>query len=97
MLARRIFSCALLGLIALSVAAVGQLVAVQPPLRDLDSHCPFTPPTDLATWELRAKDLKLQLEVSQGLWPKPELDPVKPKIYGKIERSTNILLNQFVL
>ena len=56
-------------------------------LRDLDSHCPFTPPTDLGAWEQRAKELRLQLLVSQGLWPKPELDPVKPKIYGKIEKD----------
>ena len=83
MLTRRIFACAVLSMLALS----GYLTAQQPPLRDLDSHCPFTPPTDLGAWELRAKDVKLQLEVSQGLWPKPELDPVKPKIYGKIEKD----------
>jgi dienelactone hydrolase len=87
MLTRRIFPFALLCLTAVSSHLVSQLVADQPPLRDLDSHCPFTPPTDLATWEQRAKDLKLQLEVSQGLWPKPELDSVKPKIYGKIEKD----------
>jgi len=87
MLTRRISHCAFLCLISLSVFYVGQLVADQPPLRDLDSHCPFPPPTDLGSWELRAKDLKLQLEVSQGLWPKPELDSVKPKIYGKIEKD----------
>jgi hypothetical protein len=57
------------------------------PLRDLDSHCPFTPPTDLATWQKRAADVKLQLEVALGLFPQAELDPVKPKIYGKIEKD----------
>jgi dienelactone hydrolase len=83
MLTRRIFACALLSMLAVS----GHVLAQQPPLRDLDSHCPFTPPTDLGVWELRAKELTMQLEVSQGLWPKPELDPVKPKIYGKIEKD----------
>ena len=88
MLTRRsVLACALLCMIAVGVAPLGQVVADQAPLRDLDSHCPFTPPTDLGAWQLRAKDLKLQLEVSQGLWPKPELDQVKPKIYGKIEKD----------
>ena len=62
-------------------------LADQPGLRDLDSHCPFVPPADLGAWEQRAADLKLQLLVSQGLWPKPELDLVKPNIYGKIEKD----------
>lgn len=84
---RKILAYALLYMIAVGVAPIGQIVADQTPLRDLDSHCPFPPPTDLGAWELRAKDLKLQLEVSQGLWPKPELDQVKPKIYGKIEKD----------
>ena len=73
------------GALICSVAAT--LQADQPKLRDLDSHCPFVPPTDLGAWELRAKDLQLQLNVSQGLWPKPELDPVKPSIYGKVEKD----------
>ena len=88
MLTRRtVLACALLCMFAVGVSPLGQVVADQSPLRDLDSHCPFTPPTDLGAWDLRAKDLKLQLEVSQGLWPKPELDQVKPKIYGKIEKD----------
>ena len=88
MLTRRtVLACALLCMFAVGVSPLGQVVADQSPLRDLDSHCPFTPPTDLSAWDLRAKDLKLQLEVSQGLWPKPELDQVKPKIYGKIEKD----------
>lgn len=88
MLTRRtVLACALLCMFAVGVSPLGQVVADQSPLRDLDSHCPFTPPTDLGAWQLRAKDLKLQLEVSQGLWPKPELDQVKPKIYGKIEKD----------
>ncbi|MEZ6075025.1 MAG: hypothetical protein R3C56_04920 [Pirellulaceae bacterium] len=27
-------------------------------LRDLNSHCPFTPPASLEAWQARAKDLK---------------------------------------
>ena len=66
MLTRRtVLACALLCMFAVGVSPLGQVVADQSPLRDLDSHCPFTPPTDLGAWDLRAKDLKLQLEVSQ--------------------------------
>ncbi len=55
--------------------------------RTLDSHSPFVPPTDLANWESRAKDVKLQLQVALGMYPAPELDPVKASIYGKVERD----------
>ncbi len=71
----------------LSTSSAESPLRDQAPLRDLDSHCPFTPPNDLATWHKRAADLKLQLQVSLGLFPLPELDPVKPNIYGKIDRD----------
>lgn len=51
-------------------------------LRDLDTHCPFHPPATLSAWEGRAAELRLQLAVSQGIFPKPILDPVRPEIYG---------------
>jgi len=56
-------------------------------LRDLNSHCPFTPPTTLEAWQSRAADLKLQLQVALGLYPVTELDPVRPNIYGRVERD----------
>jgi dienelactone hydrolase len=87
MLTRPIPASAWLSLFLLAGLPLGQLTADPPKLRDLDSHCPFTPPTDLGAWEQRAKDLRLQLDVSQGLWPKPELDPIKPKIYGRVEKE----------
>lgn len=59
----------------------------QDKLRDLDSHCPFTLPADVEAWQRRAADLRLQLKVSLGLMPQIELNPVKPQIYGKIERD----------
>ncbi|MFO1065474.1 MAG: hypothetical protein U0892_16535, partial [Pirellulales bacterium] len=60
------------------------IAAAYPKLRDLDGHCPFTPPASMAAWEPRAAELKEQLLVTLGLWPMPKLEPVKPKIYGKI-------------
>lgn len=68
--------------LASSTPAVGQT-----PLRDLNSHCPFHPPQSLEAWQARASELRLQLEVSLGLFPKLELDPVRPQIYGAVERD----------
>lgn len=56
-------------------------------LRDLNSHFPFHPPQDLEAWQARAGQLRKQVEVSLGLYPKLELDPVEPAIYGKLERD----------
>ncbi|MCE9631290.1 MAG: acetylxylan esterase [Planctomycetia bacterium] len=55
-----------------------------PPLRNLRSHCPFSPPAARAAWDRRAAELRDQLRVSLGLWPMPMLDPVKPRITGRI-------------
>lgn len=63
------------------------IVHAQTDLRDLNSHCPFVPPESLEEWKSRAEVLRLQLEVSLGLYPKLELDPVTPNIYGKIKRD----------
>lgn len=57
------------------------------PLRDLNSHCPFHPLESLEAWQKRAADLRLQLQVSLGMWPALELDPVDPNIYGRIQRN----------
>lgn len=62
-----------------------QSVPVGPPLRNLDSHCPFQPPASLEAWQQRAEDLRLQLRVAVGLMPYPILDPVEPKIWGRRE------------
>src|SRR5688572_2312957 len=56
-------------------------------LRNLDSHSPFSPPSSLDAWEARAAELKLQLRVSLGMFPTPELDPIDPQIYGRIDRD----------
>ncbi len=50
-----------------------------PALRDLDSHCPFTPPTSLDAWKARSAQVKLQMQVAMGLHPMPKLDPVEPR------------------
>jgi dienelactone hydrolase len=52
-------------------------------LRNLDSHCPFTPPENLDQWKVRAEEVRLQLRVATGMLPQPTLKPVSPKIYNR--------------
>lgn len=75
------------GLLLLLCVRAVTVQADAPPLRDLDTRSPFTPPQSLAAWQERAQDLKLQLQVSLGLFPRPQLDAVAPQIYGRIERD----------
>ncbi|RMF40014.1 MAG: acetylxylan esterase [Planctomycetota bacterium] len=72
---------ALLSLLFLASSARAQ------PLRDLDTHCPFHPPTTLDQWQGRAAQLRLQLRTALGLHPAPQLDAVQPHIYGRIDRG----------
>lgn len=75
------------GLLFLLCVPAAHLQADVPPLRDLNTHCPFQPPESLQAWQDRAQDLKLQLQVSLGLFPRPQLDAVNPQIYGRIDRD----------
>lgn len=58
-----------------------------PSLRDLDTHCPFEVPDSLKRWNSRAEDLRKQANVSLGLLPALELDPVQADIYGIVQRD----------
>ena len=40
-----------------------------------------------ATWEMRAAHIRERLLVSLGLWPLPERTPLKPRIFGRLERE----------
>jgi hypothetical protein len=52
------------------------------PLKDLDGHFPFSPADSLTLWKSRSEELRKQLLISQGLWPKPTLAPLKPVIHS---------------
>lgn len=65
--------------------AQAELLKQVPTLRDLDTHCPFTPPTSMDAWKARSAQVKQQMQVAMGLWPMPKMDPIEPKIYGKIK------------
>ncbi len=62
-------------------------LAAAQPLRDLDSHCPFHSPAAADQWQHRAEQLRLQIRTALGLHPAPSLDPVRPEIYGAIDRG----------
>lgn len=56
-------------------------------LHDVDHPVIFTPFTDRAAWEQRAKALREQVLVSQGLWPLPPKTPLNAVVHGKIDRD----------
>lgn len=56
-------------------------------LHDVDHPVTFTPFTDRAAWEARAKQLREQVLVSQGLWPLPPMTELHAVVHGKIERD----------
>ena len=42
---------------------------------------------NLAEWQLRAAEIRRHILVCSGLWPLPEKTPLKPRIFGRIERE----------
>ncbi|MBM3845173.1 MAG: acetylxylan esterase [Verrucomicrobia bacterium] len=55
--------------------------------KDLDGYFPFTPPASVSEWNERAEQLRVQILVSQGLWPMPTRTALNPVIHGRIEQS----------
>lgn len=52
-------------------------------LKDLDGHFPFAVPESKEAWETRAHELRQQLEMSLGLFPRPKLAPVQPVVHSR--------------
>ena len=61
------------------------------PLRDLDSHCPFTPPSTSDAWQQRAALLRRQIQVALGLWPLPIRTPLNARVHGTVERDDYVV------
>lgn len=61
-----------------------------------DAYHPWVPPDSREAWENQREQLREQLLVSQGLWPMPEMAPLKPVIHGKIERDEYTIEKVFV-
>lgn len=51
-------------------------------IKDLDGHFPFAVPATKEAWEKRAEELRMQIEISLGLFPKPTLAPIRPVIHS---------------
>jgi hypothetical protein len=60
-------------------------------LRDLDTHCPFTPPGTLKEWQQRATALRRQIQVAVGLWPLPTRTPLNARVHGTVERDDYVV------
>lgn len=56
-------------------------------LHDVDHPVIFTPYTDRGAWEQRAKTLREQVLVSQGLWPLPPKTDLHAVVHGHIDRD----------
>ena len=57
-------------------------------LHDVDHPVTFTPDfLDRAGWERRARALREQVLVAEGLWPLPEKTPRNATVHGKIDRD----------
>lgn len=55
--------------------------------KDLNGYFPFAVPATKQGWDDRARQVREQLLVANGLWPMPEKTPLNPVIHGKIERD----------
>jgi hypothetical protein len=53
--------------------------------KDLDGYFPLAVPMTKAAWDERAKKVRRQLLVSQGLWPLPTKTPLNAVIHGRID------------
>jgi dienelactone hydrolase len=60
-------------------------------IRDLDTHCPFTPPATVAAWRERAAALRRQIQVALGLWPWPTRTPLNARVHGTVERDDYVV------
>src|SRR5688500_18777891 len=47
----------------------------------------FRPPATRAEWEVRREQVRRRIIVSTGLYPLWEKTPLKPRVYGRIERD----------
>jgi dienelactone hydrolase len=90
---RHIIAALLLGSVALAGEAPSVFQGKLPDdsrlhvLHDVDHPTIFVPYSDRAAWERRAKALREQVLVSQGLWPLPPRTPLNAVVHGHIDRD----------
>lgn len=59
------------------------------PLKDLDGYFPFQPVASAEAWSRRAREIRLRVLVSLGLWPLPTRTPLNAVVHGRIDRDTH--------
>ena len=57
------------------------------PLKNLNGYFPLEVPATREAWEERAKQLRRQILVAEGLWPMPDKTPANAVIHGKVDRD----------
>lgn len=57
------------------------------PVKDLNGYFPFSVPSTVEEWQLRAEEVRRRILVSQGLWPMPTKTPLNAVIHGRVERD----------
>jgi dienelactone hydrolase len=56
-----------------------------------DTFHPWTPPETAEAWQIESERIRMQLLVSNGLWPLPERTPLKAVIHGRIEKDDYVI------
>lgn len=50
-----------------------------------DRYHPWVPPSSLEEWKVESEKIRQRVLVSNGLWPMPEKQEIKPVIHGKVD------------
>ncbi|WP_437193704.1 GDSL-type esterase/lipase family protein [Planctomicrobium sp. SH527] len=50
-----------------------------------DRYHPWVPPTSFEEWKVESEKIRQRVLVSNGLWPMPEKQQIKPVIHGKLD------------
>src|SRR5687768_14738884 len=79
----RLLTWALLGTLAVGQALLAQGTAV----RTNEQGAAFRAPTDRRQWDARREQVRRRILVSTGLYPLWEKTPLKPQVYGRVERD----------
>jgi hypothetical protein len=75
-------------LLATRIIAVGAPATPKDPLiKDLNTPRDFPAISTRPQWQQRARAIREHALVSCGLWPLPQKTPLKPQIFGKIDRE----------
>ena len=56
-------------------------------VRTLEEGNGFQPPASRAEWDRRRRELREQILVAAGLWPMLPKSPLRPQVYGRVQRE----------